>query len=133
MVLRRPQQQEKKKFKIKSLIKNLDDLLLKSLADRIEYSPSQYHCPVEGKGRSLRSKPATPCPKRWKKPDAEQAIRRSIVAGRISEAANGEFPRHVWYRDGDGTIYEAASEVGTPSRYHAYPIPDYQVPKGLTW
>jgi len=131
MAFKKPKQHEN--FKRFSAIRNIQDIPLKAAADKATYVHSPYHCPIEGKGRALRAKPATPCPRRWKQAEAEKALKASILAGRVSEKWNGDFPRLVWYRDGDDTIYQARSEVKTPNRYHAYPIEARQLPKGLKW
>jgi hypothetical protein len=131
VALKRPKQHEN--FKRHNAVRNIVHIQLKAAADQAAYISSPYHCPVEGKGRALRAKPATPCPRRWKRAEADQALKTSILAGHVSEKWSGDFPRLVWYRDGDGTIYEARSEVACPNRYHAYPIDARQVPKGVKW
>ena len=130
--MKKPKKSTRRKFKQKFAIRNVDFAVLNDVARRAVYEPSRYHCAEEGKGRALRGKPASKCPRSWKPSEAQRALRSSIRAGHVSERANGEFPRTVWYRDGTD-IYEAVSEPGTPERYHAYPIEEYELPKSFRW
>jgi hypothetical protein len=131
MALKKPSQNEK--FKLHNALRNIEDLRLQPAARAAIYVASPYHCGEDGKGLAKRRKLATPCPRRWNKSEAEKALRGSILAGRVSEKWDGEFPRFVWYRDDDDTIYEARCEVASPGRYHAYPIENRQVPRGVEW
>lgn len=40
------------------------------------------------------------------------------------------FPRYVWHCEG-GIFYEARHTRGPSGLFHAYPIEDIQVPRGL--
>jgi len=107
---------------------------LARVAAGANYEPSPYHCRgPDGERPRFRIKPATPCPHDWTVPDAEQVLRQAIRNGFVSEARSGDFPRFVWYREGDNTIYEATNENATPERYHAYPVEQFEVPQALGW
>jgi hypothetical protein len=64
--------------------------------------PSRYHCPgPNGEHPLPRLKPGTPCPRKWSIAQATIALKHSINAGWLSDKWNEDFPRFVWYRDGD--------------------------------
>jgi hypothetical protein len=133
-VLRKPRRDGlDRKVKPKGSMKDLNQVLLDRAADGAIYFASPYHCPEPGRRPARRSQPPTPCLRHWRRDEAERALKRSIRAGRVSEIWNDDFPRWVWYRDGDGTLYEARSEPKTPERYHAYPVERHQVPRDIQW
>jgi hypothetical protein len=118
----------------KSLCKDPNPDNLGRAAAGVKYEPSPYHCPGKsGEKPKRRAKPATVCPRQWSRGEAVAALRRAINAGYISEAAHGDFPRYIWYREGEDTIYEARGEPNTPERYHAYPVESFEVPRELRW
>lgn len=136
MALKKPQRSETKRpFKAKALRKNLDRSALSDLANKIQYLESPHHCAVGGARPARRKlgKPASKCPRKWSQREALEALKRSIKAGFVSEEANGDFPRYVWYREGEDIIYEARGEPQTPERFHGYPVEDYEVPRELEW
>jgi hypothetical protein len=116
--------------KPKSLDKLATQEELERAAASARYVPSEYHCPIRGQGRKRRAKPAMHCPREWAIPEAVVAIRRAILARRISSRWTGGFPRHVWHREGD-VWYEARTHDGAPGDYHAYPIEHVALPAGL--
>lgn len=134
MALKKPGRAEKRAFKPKAFRKEKNADLLASVATRVRYLESQHHCAVGGaQPARRRSQPASKCPRRWTANEALAALRTSIRAGLVSEERNGDFPRYVWYREGEETIYEARSEPHTPERYHGYPVEPYEVPGELNW
>lgn len=102
-------------------------------AGGVSYSRSPYHCLGENGERVVRrGKPQSICPRRWAPDEARAALRRAILRGNVSEDWIGDYPRYIWYRDGTEGVYEARLSGGNPGSYHAYPIEDDQVPKGVT-
>jgi hypothetical protein len=120
--------------KHKALCKDPDPDVLARAAAAVKYEPSPYHCfGPKGEKPKRRSRPASICPRRWAAAEAVSALRRAINLGYISEKTNGDFPRYIWYREGEDTIYEARADLHTPERFHAYPVESFQVPKELQW
>ncbi len=59
-----------------------------------------------------------------------QWLENAISRGAISQLFEGDFPRYVWYKDGD-TVYEARlinSELG---EYKGYPLNSNEIVDGL--
>jgi hypothetical protein len=48
-------------------------------------------------------------------------LRRAIRDGRVSELADGAFPRYVWHREGD-VMYEARLVNSGSGEYKGYPL-----------
>jgi hypothetical protein len=122
-----------RKVKPKASLGTINQILLNQAAESAVYFASPYHCRESGLRPARRSRPGTPCRRNWRRSEAENALKRSIRAGRVSEVWNGDFPRWVWYRDDDGALYEARSELKTPERYHAYPVERHQIPRDIQW
>ena len=91
-----------------------------------------YHCRTEDGGPpSSRIKPASICPRQWRRDEATAALRNAIGRGQVSiEWDDESFPRYVWVRD-EGTLYEGRHTRGPHGSYHAYPIEEVDAPKGL--
>lgn len=131
LFVRRPRQSQiRYPNKPKSLDRTARQDELERAAAAARYVPSEYHCPVKGRPRKRRAKPAMTCPREWTISEARNAIRLAIMARRISARWTGGFPRHVWHREGD-VWYEARTQDGAPGEYHAYPIEHAAVPAGL--
>ena len=95
------------------------------------YAASRYHCRgPKGEKPIVRAKPASICPRSWSNEEATRTLRHAIAGGRVSESWEHGFPRYVWHRDGD-VLYEARHSNGPIGSFHAYPIEDFQAPKGL--
>jgi len=103
---------------------------LEAAAVNVRYSPSDYHCPVHGRPPKSRAKPAMLCPRDWTAGQALNALRAAIRARMVSRSWCGDFPRHVWHKEGD-VWYEACTNVGTAGTYHAYPIEEAGLPPDL--
>ena len=58
-----------------------------------------------------------------------RTLRAAIGRGNVSEVWEDGFPRHVWHRDGD-VLYEARHTKGPAGSFHAYPIEEFQAPRG---
>jgi hypothetical protein len=57
-------------------------------------------------------------------------LKSAILSGQVSAFWEGEFPRYVWYRDGD-TVYEGRlvnREIGS---YKGYPLERFEWPEGI--
>lgn len=106
---------------------------LTKAAEGAIYMASDYLCPGPDGRIKARVKPATPCPRKWTNKEAKAALKRAINAGYVSKTWVGDYPRYVWYRDVEETIYEAVGECKTPHRFHAYPVEASRVPKALQW
>jgi hypothetical protein len=103
---------------------------LEAAAVKVSYTASEYHCPQpEGRPKG-RAKPAMHCPRLWTVTQALNALRAAIRGRRVSRQWCGDFPRHVWHREGD-VWYEACTNVGTAGTYHAYPIEEAGLPPDL--
>jgi len=118
--------------KPKKLHPSPDPRLLEKAAESAIYvNHGDYHCPSErGAPPKSRPKPASRCPRPWESPAATAALREAILAGRVSEVWEEEFPRHVWHADGD-LWYEARHTRGPSGSYHAYPIEAAAAPREL--
>lgn len=104
---------------------------LESAAVKVNYVPSDYHCPLpDGRPPRGRAKPAMLCPREWSVRQALNALRGAIRNRRVSRQWCGDFPRHVWHKEGD-VWYEACTNVGTAGTYHAYPIENAGLPPDL--
>ncbi len=64
--------------------------------------------------------------------EARAALRRAVLNGNVSEDWINDYPRYIWYREGDNVVYEARLSGGNAGSYHAYEITDDQVPKDVT-
>jgi len=94
------------------------------------YERSPYHCRGnKGEPPKVRARPASICPRRWTDEEATNALRAAIGRGNVSEVWEDGFPRHVWHRDGD-VLYEARHTKGPAGSFHAYPIEEFQAPRG---
>jgi hypothetical protein len=52
---------------------------------------------------------------------ATAALREAIENGLVSGDWPGDFPKHVWYKDGP-VVYEARLTNKEQGTYHAYPL-----------
>jgi hypothetical protein len=117
--------------KPKFLDKSSPQERLEAAAEKVNYKPSDYHCPLpEGLPPKRRAKPAMHCPREWSIRQALNPLRAAIRIRRISRQWCGDFPRHVWHKEGD-VWYEACTNVGTAGTYHAYPIEEAGLPPDL--
>jgi len=108
-----------------------DATALARAAANAVYSSSPYHCRgSKGQAPIVRAKPASICPRQWSDHEATEALRAALARGSVSEAWEDDFPRYIWHRDGN-VVYEARHTGGTPGTFHAYPIEDIQIPRGL--
>lgn len=57
-------------------------------------------------------------------------LRNAIVKGQVSEYWEGEFPRYVWYRNGD-TVYEGRLVNREAGWYKGYPLERSEWPEGI--
>jgi hypothetical protein len=57
-------------------------------------------------------------------------LRRAIREGSVSELAEGDFPRYVWYRDGK-TMYEARLVNSGTGEYKGYALNKDEWPAGV--
>jgi hypothetical protein len=135
MSLKKPKRPDgKMPFKAKALCKDVKKRPSVQAATNIKYEESPYHCHgPKGERPRFRTKPASPCPRKWSAQEAITALKRAIQLGWISDKRVNDFPRYIWYRDGETTIYEARSAPAVPGKYHAYPVEAWQVPKELKW
>jgi len=119
--------------KPKRLDSNPDKTMLAAAAASASYDgdSNPYHCRgSRGQPMSSRIKPASRCPKRWSDEDVTRVLREAMSRGNVSETWEDGFPRYVWHIDGN-VVYEARHTRGPIGSFHAYPIEDHQVPRGL--
>lgn len=116
--------------KPKFLDKTSSQERLEAAAVKVNYKPSDYHCPQQGQPPKGRAKPAMHCTREWSLREAVNALRTAIRNRRVSRQWCGDFPRHVWHKEGD-IWYEACTNVGTAGTYHAYPIELAGLPPGI--
>lgn len=57
-------------------------------------------------------------------------LRAAIRAGAVGTPWEGEYPRYVWYRDGD-LLYEGRLVNREAGWYKGYPLNDDEWPPGL--
>jgi hypothetical protein len=57
-------------------------------------------------------------------------LRSAILAGHVSPYWEGDFPRYVWYRDGN-TVYEGRLINRGDGSYKGYPLEPSECPEGL--
>ena len=119
--------------KPRSAAKNVDQAHLDQIAVKAAYTYSPYHCRgPKGERPRARAKPATLCPRYWRKSEATKALQAAIKAGRISGVYREGFPRYVWHQ-ADGVTYEARHSGGNIGTYHAYPIDPSFILGALKW
>jgi hypothetical protein len=130
--LKRPRKREGVRYpsKPKYLDKDSSAKRLENAAVYLKYEASPYHCPLNNGRTARRAKPASHCPPGWTARRALNCLREAIRARRVSRRWVGDFPRHVWHKDGD-VWYEACTSNGTPGTYHAYRIEVAGLPPGL--
>lgn len=106
---------------------------LRAVALRATYtgSPFQKNTPSFA-GRIGRPRPdANICPRdlAWRREDVEAWLRAGIARGACG-AFRGDFPQHVWHREGD-VVYEAFLTNQGNGEYHGYPLEEYETVRGL--
>jgi len=58
-------------------------------------------------------------------------LRQAFVEGSVGAPWEGDYPRYVWYRDGD-VVYEGRLVNQELGQYKGYPIRTDEWPEGLT-
>jgi hypothetical protein len=116
MALQKPkrrlaQRQSKKKEMLAITASNRTEVaaLLKSAAEKAQYTGSPYHRTAGSKmgSKTERRWPdASKCDPDWTRDVATGALRRAIADGTVSAAWENRFPRLVWYLH-EGALYEA--------------------------
>lgn len=57
-------------------------------------------------------------------------LKEAIKAGAIGSYFEGDYPRYVWYRDGD-TVYEGRLVNRGRGTYKGYPLLEHEWPQGI--
>jgi hypothetical protein len=133
MALQKPQRQlaprqpkKKEMFAITPSNRTEVAALLKSAAERAQYTGSPYHRTAGSKMGSKTDRrwpDASKCDPDWTRDVATGSLRRAIADGTVSRAWQNGFPRLVWYLH-EGVLYEARLSNSVSGEYHAYPLED---------
>ena len=118
---------------VRSIVVAPSDVDLSSLAERVSYIGSPEHKDAPSFAGWPRPRAdATICDRRFV--DQQQRInewlRAAILAEAIGAPWEGDFPRYVWYRDGD-TVYEARLVNCESGEYKGYALKREEWPKGI--
>ncbi len=105
---------------------------LSDLANRVAYVGSPEHKDFPSfAGQPKRRADASICPRHIRDADrVTEWLRAAIRRGLIDGHWDGNFPRHVWYKDGD-TVYEARLVNRGSGEYKGYPLNDDEWPRGI--
>lgn len=102
------------------------------IASDVQYTGSDYHKPYKPTSRPKASR-TTPCPPKFKgKEDmltgwVAAAIRKGAVSGNFQ----GDYPREIWYKAGDGRVYKGRITNHVQGEYHGFPIPEEEWPQKI--
>jgi hypothetical protein len=106
---------------------------LRRLATRVSYvgSPEHKNTPSFA-GQPRPRADASLCPQELKgeKAKVEGWLRQAISKGAVSELREGDFPRYVWFQDGDA-VYEGRLVNQQLGQYKGYPLESDEVPAFL--
>jgi hypothetical protein len=106
---------------------------LEDVANRARYIGSPEHKDTPSFSGNPRPRAdASICDRRLAQ-DLDQVanwLKSAILDGHVSEYWEGEFPRYVWYRDGD-TVYEGRLVNREAGSYKGYPLGSSEWPEGL--
>jgi hypothetical protein len=106
---------------------------LEHVANRARYIGSPEHKDTPSLSGAPRPRAdASICDRRLAH-DFEQVgiwLRNAILQGQVSEYWEREFPRYIWYRDGD-TVYEGRLVNCVAGEYKGYPLDPSEWPEGL--
>ena len=107
-----------------------DGIDLSAVAEHADYVGSPEHKDVPSFAGAARPRAdASLCDRSlFKELDLINSwLREGIRRGAVSEYWEGEFPRHVWYKDG-GTVYEARLVNREQGLYKGYPLEEAEWP-----
>lgn len=112
-----------------------DKSLLKKTAERVNYVGSSEHKSEPGVIRQSRPRAdASLCPTELHTKRGFTKItkwlRDAVSRGNVGHYWEGNFPRYVWYRDGE-TVYEARLTNREKGEYKGYPLEESEWPEGL--
>ncbi len=105
---------------------------LDSLAERVTYVGSVEHKDTPGfAGHPRPRTDASICPRPiWDRKTASDWVKSAVRDGITGAPWEGEFPRYVWYRDGD-TVYEGRLVNRVTGEYKGYPLDQSEWPDGV--
>lgn len=107
---------------------------LAALARRASYAGSVEHkdAPSEAGWPRPRAD-AYICDRAWIGRFAEitRMLRQAIRSGAIGGPWEGDFPRYVWYKAADGSVYEARLINKASGQYKGYKLEEAERPKGM--
>lgn len=104
------------------------DTALRALAARVTYLGSPYHKRTPGDFGLVP--PFQPRPDKTlcddagivRVADAIHWLREGIRRGMISDAREGNLPKHIWAVTESGVVLEATCTNGVIGQYHGYPL-----------
>lgn len=129
-----PGQQFKRKDRPAKMDKNVSDADMAYWKDNIRYtgSPEHKRAPWNGIKAGARANAAI-CPVDLPTDFPQKMLEAAIAAGNVSELRDDEWPRYVWYLDGEGHRYTArlTRKGGKKAEYKGWPEENLQaIPSG---
>jgi len=110
-----------------------DEKRLARLAQRARYVGSPEHKDMLSfAGHPRPRADASICPRDLTRDQArvEGWLREAIRRGAVGEPCEGEYPRYVWYKEGDA-LYEGRLVNRGRGEYKGYPLEDDEWPRGI--
>jgi hypothetical protein len=106
---------------------------LERIANRATYVGSPEHKDTPSLAGAPRPRAdASICDRRFAQDfdEVRDWLRQAILSGNVSEYWEGDFPRYVWYQDGD-TVYEGRLVNREAGSYKGFPLLRFQWPEGM--
>ncbi|MDX9760301.1 MAG: hypothetical protein RBU27_14170 [Bacteroidota bacterium] len=103
------------------------------VADRAMYCGSPEHKDIPSFcGQPRPRADATLCDNRLavRQPMLQDWLRQAIAQGCCSQFGEDDFPKYVWFKDGD-TVYEGRLVNSVQGEYKGYPLSPEEWPKGI--
>lgn len=114
------------------MIKDVDRERLLELSRRVTYVGSPEHKDVVSfAGQPRMRADASICDRKFAR-DLDRVkgwLAEAMLNGRIGEPWEGDFPRYVWYQDGD-VVYEGRLVNREQGQYKGYPLVEDEWPMG---
>lgn len=101
------------------------------IAPKVRYVGSPEHKDTPSFVGAIRPRAdATICPREFadQQSEVERWLKDAVKAGNIGPPWEGGFPRYVWYRHEDGTIFEGRLVNRDQGQYKGYPLHEQEHP-----